>query len=73
MIFNEDIECPYCGKENNAAKLEEYLEDLYFSNDFYGEEEVICEYCKKKFEIEVEVEIITPDFTITEISKIKDN
>lgn len=53
MICNENIKCPYCGKENNAAKLEEYLEDLYFSNDFYGEEEVICEYCKKKFEIEV--------------------
>lgn len=69
MILNEDFKCPYCGKENNAAELEEYLEDVYLSNDLYGEEEVTCEYCKKKFEIEVEVEV-TPDFTITKISKI---
>lgn len=69
MIFNEDIKCLYCGKENNAAKLEEYLEDNYSSNEINEKEEITCEYCKKKFEIEVEVEI-TPDFTITKISKI---
>ena len=69
MIFNEDFKCPYCGKENNAAELEEYLEDNYSSNEINEKEEITCKYCKKKFEIEVEV-VISPEFVITKISKI---
>lgn len=71
MILSGDLKCPYCGKENNAAEFEEYLENDYSSNEIVDKEEVTCEYCKKKFKIEVEVELI-PDFTITKISKIKD-
>lgn len=71
MIFNEDFKCPYCGKENNAAELEEYLENDYSSNEIDEEEVVTCEYCKKKFKIEIDIEI-SPDFTITKISKIED-
>lgn len=71
MIFNEDFKCPYCGKENNAAELEEYLENDYSSNEIDEEKEVTCEYCKKKFKIEIDIEI-SPDFTITKISKIED-
>lgn len=71
MILNEDFKCPYCGKENNASELEEYLENDYSSNEIDEEEVVTCEYCKKKFKIEIEIEI-SPDFNITKISKIED-
>ncbi|MDU7070051.1 hypothetical protein [Campylobacter ureolyticus] len=71
MILSEDFKCPHCGKENNAAELEEYLENDFSSNEINEEKEVICECCKRKFKIEIETEIL-PNFTITKISKIED-
>lgn len=62
MICNENIKCPYCGKENDIEKIKEYLEDAYFSDKLHDKKEAPCEYCKKKFEIKSELEIeISPD------------
>lgn len=33
MTLNNNLKCPYCGKENNASELEEYLENDYSSNE----------------------------------------
>lgn len=74
MIFNEDIECPYCGKENNAEKLEEYLLEVYEERaedeeiDEMDNVALTCEHCKKDFEIDVWVDFL-PDFQLYKIYK----
>lgn len=74
MILDEDFKCPYCGKENDATKLEEYLLEVYEERAEYEEIDemdnvaLTCEHCKKDFEINVWVDFL-PNFQLCKIYK----
>lgn len=74
MILDGDLKCPYCGKENNVEKLEEYLLEVYEERaedeeiDEMDNVALTCEHCKKDFEINVWVDFL-PDFQLCKIYK----
>lgn len=65
IIFEGDVKCPYCGKEIDNKKLDEYLHNVYEEiSEREGEKvdvmnnlAVICEHCEGYFEMDVRITI----------------